>query len=490
MDVTLVLTHRCNLACGYCYAGEHVRKDMDEVTLSRAVDLLFSDQPDTAQLSFFGGEPFLAFDAMRRAVELTEARAAQTGTRLVLQCTTNGSVLDDEHVAFAREHGLRVTVSIDGVREAHDLNRPSAGGKSSFDQVQRGLRKLVDAGCKPDAMMVISPETTPYVYRSVGFLWEQGIETVRANMVLDAPWTNPDRADLREQLLSVSWELVARRRYGERVAFEPFARGMRGVADGGSARRCPARGGQRDKLVVGTTGFLYPCAPMVGEDRDDGPEAALRLGHLGNNAAAIKASVEAKGTRCGRGGACDCAAYLETGDRTKAGPNGIWYAEVCKEMGRAAAVALAGTKTQASPGTGRRPFLLGMAAAVSGLAVGLPALLSTALTRPAGEMLPPPCDLPIPDAPPPGQMALPPEPPAVEPPPEDILIDGEMEFVEPEIQGRLAPPEPEPEAVAPEDIDILGDIAEPMPPADLDDKAHTAGGYDPDVKVRGELLSE
>ena len=44
-----------------------------------------------------------------------------------------------------------------------------------------GLRKLVDGGCSPDAMMVISPETTPYVYRSVGFLWEQGVETVRAN---------------------------------------------------------------------------------------------------------------------------------------------------------------------------------------------------------------------------------------------------------------------------------------------------------------------
>ena len=75
MDVALVLTHRCNFACGYCYAGEHHKTDMDEGVLERAVELLFADAEPSVQLSFFGGEPFLAFDAMRRAVTLAEARA-------------------------------------------------------------------------------------------------------------------------------------------------------------------------------------------------------------------------------------------------------------------------------------------------------------------------------------------------------------------------------------------------------------------------------
>src|SRR5688572_26041570 len=77
MDVTLVLTHRCNLDCHYCYAGEHHRRDMDRETLGRAVDLLWSDGADVAQLSFFGGEPFLAFEHLCDAVLRARERAAR-----------------------------------------------------------------------------------------------------------------------------------------------------------------------------------------------------------------------------------------------------------------------------------------------------------------------------------------------------------------------------------------------------------------------------
>ena len=100
MDVSLVLTHRCNLACGYCYAGEHTRRNMDDRTRERAVDLLYADGADAAQLSFFGGEPFLAFDDMRLATASARARADELGKSLRLQCTTNATVIRERHVRF------------------------------------------------------------------------------------------------------------------------------------------------------------------------------------------------------------------------------------------------------------------------------------------------------------------------------------------------------------------------------------------------------
>ncbi|MCZ7677293.1 MAG: radical SAM protein [Sandaracinaceae bacterium] len=205
MDVALILTHRCNFACGYCYAGEHHKTDVDEGVLARAVELLFADNAETVQLSFFGGEPFLAFDAMKRAVLLAEREAAARGRRLVLACTTNGSLLDEERVRFVREHGMRVTVSLDGVEEAHDLQRPRAGGGGSFAQAHGGLRRLLDAGVPCDAMMVITPETAEHAYLSVSFLWGEGVRTVRANVALERPWTGEQRAELREQLVSIGW---------------------------------------------------------------------------------------------------------------------------------------------------------------------------------------------------------------------------------------------------------------------------------------------
>lgn len=445
MDVTLVLTHRCNLDCNYCYAGEHHRTDIDDQVLYDGVELLFADKARTVQLSFFGGEPLLAFDAMRRAVERAQLRAADEDRTLAVQCTTNGSAIRDEHVAFFARSGARVTVSIDGVAEAHDLNRPRAGGGSSFAQVHAGLRRLVDAGLEPDAMMVITPQTVPFAYRSVSWLWSEGVKTVRANLELAAPWGQQERDELGEQLTSIGVELTARRRRGEAVRFVPFESGMNKRAP--LARRAPSR----KQVVVGTRGHLYPCAPMVGEDRDDGPEARLRLGHISGGPRAALCGIKKQGAGCSDGNACACAAYLETGDRQVSGPTGLWYAAVCRTIGEAIAAELAGNRDELP---GRRLFMIGVAAAASGVALAVPLWMNENESCVAGPTEPQPAG---------GLRA--PEPPPEPPPEPDVTVDGDI--------AAPPPPEPEPEPPPPP-----GSIAPPPPPPTK-----------PETMVRGQIAA-
>jgi uncharacterized protein len=442
MDVTLVLTHRCNLACTYCYAGDHHNAEMDDATMDRALDLLFAGGAERAQLSFFGGEPFLAFAAMKRAAAGARARAA--GRPLVLQCTTNGAALTEEHVAFVAASGLRVTVSIDGVQEAHDLTRPRAGGQSSFAQVERGLRRLSAAGARPEAMMVIAPATVPWVADSVSWLWDLGVERVRANLSLRADWDD-HRAALQRQLVAVGRELLRRRldlrrrvldepiHVAERlpvVDFEPFA------PRGGAGAAC---GPARRQVVVGTRGNLYPCAPMVGEDRDGGPEAALRIGHVTDGATAIAARCDAG---CSDGGACACAAYLETGDPDRGGEGGLWFARVCREIGAAVAAALAEGRPAPivlaapppAPRRSSRRRFLGALVGAGGLALAGGGQLVTLrlerkpppeCTRTAGDIAAPPEPVTTPPVPPPVQIV--PQPPGgLAPPPPPVKVKGEM----------------------------------------------------------------
>jgi len=489
MDVTLVLTHRCNLACHYCYSGEHFRKEMDDATLERALDLLYADGADLAQLGFFGGEPFLAFDAMRRAVEGARRRADAKGRRLQLQCTTNGTILHPEQVDFVARTGMRITVSLDGVREAHELNRPTASGSSSFDLVHEGLVALVDAGARPDVLMVITPATAPFVFRSVSWFWEQGIGKVRANLAVDAEWSEHEKTELREELLAVGFDLLARRLRGEDVVFEPFGSiDVPPSADSALTVRCGApRAKRRGQVVVATGGNLYPCAPMVGEDKDEGREAAMRLGHLDDGHAAIVARVVRDGEGCGDGRRCACAAWLETGDPTTTGPNGLWFGRLSAEIGKGLAQALAeARRTKAAAGIPvplpmpedrptrpeRRPWILGLALGAGAAVLGGTALLSSIFAT-SGEMRPVVIPRPgqglepagglQPLAPPPPPPPLPPQhtpPPPVDlrpipPEPRDIPMPGQM----------VLPPEPPPPP--PPDVRTLGDMAiapEPPPP--------------------------
>ena len=70
MDVSLVLTHACNLSCPYCYAGEKFKREMPRDVAEKALAFAERDDAERIQISFFGGEPFLSFDRMREYTEL------------------------------------------------------------------------------------------------------------------------------------------------------------------------------------------------------------------------------------------------------------------------------------------------------------------------------------------------------------------------------------------------------------------------------------
>ncbi|MCA9664597.1 MAG: radical SAM protein [Myxococcales bacterium] len=376
MHVTLVLTHRCNLACDYCYAGEHYKREMDDDTLQRAVALLVADagaSPGRARLGFFGGEPLLAEPLMRRAVSLARETVAPYGVELDISCTTNGSLVGPQQAAWLVENGVRVTVSIDGVREAHEVQRPCAGGRSSYDQCLEGLLNLLAAGGKPAAMMVVTPKTAAFLFRSVSWLWDLGVNSVHANVDVTASWSAEAREELGRELVAVGREQLARNLRGWPVSFDPFEVSLPDHKDADDSDPSAPRA---TRVVVATSGWLYSCAPMVGEDRDDGPEAKLRIGHVSDAPETIAAARPREGSSCGQGGACACAAYLETGDPTRGGPVGLWWGAVCRRIGFAIAAAL-DDQGVARPGDEQprkrrrsRRGLVGLVAGVSTLLVG------------------------------------------------------------------------------------------------------------------------
>ena len=402
MDVTLVLTHRCNLGCHYCYAGRHLHKDMDENTMERGLDLLFADGAETAQLGFFGGEPFIARSMLKRAVLGARRRAEQAGGRLLVQCTTNGTNLDKDDLDFIVASGMRVTVSLDGVREAHEINRPRTGGRSSFDAALAGLRTLVAHGAEPAVNMVVTPDTVPFVYRSASWLWDEGVRHIDCNLDFSASWDRLHRRELEQEFTTVGWELLARRIRGEQVMFGPFVSGIRSAAATlTNATRIsagegpviqltrPSSASARLQVVVATTGNLYPCAPMVGEDDDHGTEAGLRIGHLDDGLPALAAQLRARRAGCGDGRACACAAYLETGDRDRGGPVGQWFGQLGYGLGRAVGagffadrhrVARACLTGNIRPRWKWRAVISGLAAATSGVALVASSMLHGGIT--------------------------------------------------------------------------------------------------------------
>lgn len=151
--LVLLPTLACNLRCRYCFeapqngarqplapaatggaGGQSATDDagavMGEEVIRAALRLL----PKDGQIGFFGGEPLLAWGAVRRTVELAGARR--------YSLTTNGTLLTRETAAFLDRHGFSLIVSVDGPAHLHDAARPQADGDGSYAAVARGLHVL------------------------------------------------------------------------------------------------------------------------------------------------------------------------------------------------------------------------------------------------------------------------------------------------------------------------------------------------------------
>ncbi|MHC4251047.1 MAG: radical SAM protein [Planctomycetota bacterium] len=144
--LVIVPTHECNLACSYCYQREAGRTRgrrelraptdlMTETTVCRALDLLEVPNP---RISFFGGEPLLAWGRIAWAVERAKARFVKPHFHV----TTNGLLLSERRVDVLAEHGFSMIVSIDGPKELHDTRRRDARGLATYSRVTKALELI------------------------------------------------------------------------------------------------------------------------------------------------------------------------------------------------------------------------------------------------------------------------------------------------------------------------------------------------------------
>lgn len=146
-SVVLQVTQNCNLRCNYCiYSGSyknrvHSNKRMSFNTAKKAVDYLVqhSKQSNEINISFYGGEPLLEFELIKKVIEY--AKDVAQGKSITFNLTTNGTMFTSEIVKYFVKHNVTAMVSLDGNQEVHDKSRVFAEtGKGSHEDILKNLK--------------------------------------------------------------------------------------------------------------------------------------------------------------------------------------------------------------------------------------------------------------------------------------------------------------------------------------------------------------
>jgi uncharacterized protein len=179
----LVVTLRCDYTCAYCQVSRQTEDrsayDMSEEMIAASVEMTFRSPASAIKIEFQGGEPLLAFDRIRTAVELAEQRNLVEKRNLQFVIATNLTLLSDDILDYCDRHNIYLSTSLDGPADLHNRNRPRPG-KNGYLLTIEGI-KNVQARLGRDrisALMTTTERSLPRVREIVDEYVKLGLRSV------------------------------------------------------------------------------------------------------------------------------------------------------------------------------------------------------------------------------------------------------------------------------------------------------------------------
>ena len=222
----LILTENCNLRCRYCYEreGNYCKNNMSNEIAFKSIDFIAdgyikNGRKELPNITFFGGEPLLCPELIEDIVDYCEERYPDI--KFIFSIITNGTIYNEkvEHALERLYHynpkrPFSIQLSIDGIPEVQDKNRPTAGGTASSELIEKNIPKFKDFLARhqmnPGLIHVhacISHETLPLMYESYKYIRKDLDIKLEFAWVMESEWTKEDEDILEEQLNHITVDL-------------------------------------------------------------------------------------------------------------------------------------------------------------------------------------------------------------------------------------------------------------------------------------------
>lgn len=214
-SITFIVTNDCNLRCKYCYiTHKSSNKRMNFSVAKDFIDYLLTSGnkrfSEAVILEFIGGEPFLEVELIDRICDYFKLSAYKLDHpwywNYRISICTNGVNYSSESVQkFIAKNFNKISVSItlDGTKEKHDLQRVFPDGTGSYDIISKNV-DLWLSQFSGSTKVTFASDDLPFLKDSIISLWNRGIKTVNSNVVFENVWKEGDDKVLEDQLVELA----------------------------------------------------------------------------------------------------------------------------------------------------------------------------------------------------------------------------------------------------------------------------------------------
>ncbi|MBQ9468422.1 MAG: thioether cross-link-forming SCIFF peptide maturase [Clostridia bacterium] len=273
----LHVAHTCNLNCSYCFASQGKyhgeRALMSYEVGKRALDFLVENSGSRRNLEvdFFGGEPLMNFDVVKKLVAYARGIEKEKGKNFRFTLTTNGMLIDDDVIDFCNRECSNVVLSLDGRKEIHDRFRVDYAGNGSFDRIVPKFKRLVEArGGKNYYMRGTFTHANPDFLKDIETMLDLGFTELSMEPVVcaendPAALTKADLPVVLRQYEKLAELMIRRRKEGRPFTFYHYMIDLKGGPC--VYKRISGCGSGTEYMAVTPRGDLYPCHQFVGEEK-------------------------------------------------------------------------------------------------------------------------------------------------------------------------------------------------------------------------------
>lgn len=175
-QLVLEVTEACNFRCKYCIYNEDYEKErnfgtlkMDFSTAKKAIDYLFNHSQKKIAITFYGGEPLVNFELIKKSINYALDKNILEQRELTFSLTSNLSLMTQDIADyFSTIPNLSILASIDGPEEIHNKARVYKSNKATFQDVMRGLKIITKAFEKTEnAILINSVLVPPYSFEKL-----------------------------------------------------------------------------------------------------------------------------------------------------------------------------------------------------------------------------------------------------------------------------------------------------------------------------------
>ena len=259
MKMTVNVTEKCNMACGYCYHPHEANISASFDTMKAAIDMSVR-QDESTGISFFGGEPLLEKRLIEDIVAYAQSIYKEKGHKFYYKLTTNGTLLDESFLRLAKRANIIIAVSHDGLMRA--------GGREYTDAANldaEKLQMLLRYQPYAVALTTVNPRAVNLFADSVEWLFQQGFRYLITSPAhgMHIPWDDESCELLREQYEKLARLYIQWTKAGKKFYLGAFETKIASHIEGEKYVQKHCHVG-KDQISVAADGKIYPCVQFVG----------------------------------------------------------------------------------------------------------------------------------------------------------------------------------------------------------------------------------